>query len=141
METLIINYWAVLACAVLSLVIGYVWYGPLFGKKWVEVVGATALDKEARKKMQAKAGPLYVVQFLLVLFQVYILAYYIKGWTDVSGITQSLIIWAAFIVPMIAGSAMWNNDSSKVAWTRFLLQSGYQLVLFVLFGFILGVWV
>jgi len=27
-----INIWAILACGVASLVIGFIWYGPLFGK-------------------------------------------------------------------------------------------------------------
>lgn len=135
-----INYWAVLVCAILSMVIGYIWYGPLFGKLWLSVTGADKLDLEAREKMQKSAGPLYAVQFLLSLFQVVILAYYIKGWTEASGLENALWIWAAFIMPTIAGSAMWNNDTAKVKWTRFLLQAGYQLVLFAVFGLILGYW-
>jgi hypothetical protein len=135
-----INLLAVLACGLLAMVIGYVWYGPLFGKKWMEVVGATEMDIEARKKMQASAGPLYVVQFLLTLFQAWVLAYYIAGWKEASGVANSLWIWAAFVVPVIAGTAMWNNDSAKISWARFLIQSGYQLVIFIMFGLILGYW-
>ena len=77
METLSVNYFAIVVGAVLSMVIGAVWYGPLFGKKWLEIVGATAEDLEARKKMQAAAGPLYVAQFVLTLFQVLVLAHLI----------------------------------------------------------------
>ena len=135
-----INYLAVLLCAVLSMVIGAIWYGPLFGKKWMEIVGATNLDKEERKKMQKQAGPLYAIQFVLSLFQVYVLAYYIAGWKDASGLENSLWIWAAFIMPIVAGGAMWNNDSRKIAWARFLIQAGYQLILFVVFGLVLGMW-
>lgn len=137
---IVINYWAVLTCGVLAMFIGWLWYGPLFEKKWLEVIGATDMDLEKRKEMQKKAMPLYGVQLLLVLFQVWVLAYYIAGWEEASGLTNALWIWAAFIVPTIAGTAMWNNDSSRIAWTRFLIQGGYQLVLFVLFGLILGLW-
>lgn len=135
-----INIWAVVVCAVLSMVLGYIWFGPIFGKKWMEIVGADRMDIEARKKMQKSAGPLYVVQFFLSLFQAYVLAYYIAGWKEASGFENALWIWAAFIMPVIAGTAMWNNDSKKIAWARFLIQSGYQLVLFAMFGLILGVW-
>ncbi len=135
-----VNYWAVLVCAVLSLGVGAVWYGPLFGRKWMEIVGANPDDMEARKKMQKSAGPLYLVQFVLTLFQVWVLAYYIGGWNEVSGLENSLWIWAAFVMPIIAGSSMWNNDSKKVAWTRFLIQAGYQLVIFVIFGLVLSYW-
>jgi hypothetical protein len=90
--------------------------------------------------MQKAAGPLYGIQFLLTLFQAYILAGYLANWTAISGLHQSLLIWSAFIMPIVAGSSMWNNDSKKIAWTRFLLQAGYQLILFVVFGLILSYW-
>jgi len=131
---MIINYWAVLICAVLSMVIGYVWYGPLFGRKWMKIVGVTPADIEARKQMQKGVGKLYFVQFLLSLFQVWVLAYYIGDFKD------AIWIWAGFIIPVVAGTAMWNNDSSKIAWTRFLIQAGYQLILFIVFGLILTIW-
>jgi hypothetical protein len=71
---------------------------------------------------------------------VYVLAFYIAGWTDASGVENALWIWAAFVIPTVAGAAMWNNDSAKISWARFLIQGGYQLVLFVMFGLILGYW-
>lgn len=136
-----INYIAVLVCGVLAMALGFVWYGPLFGKKWTEIIGATAHDLEQRKKMQREAGPLYLIQFLLALFQIWVLAYYIRGWQEAGGLGNALWIWAAFIVPTVAGAAMWNNDPARVKWARFLIQSGYQLVCFVAFGLILGAWV
>lgn len=135
-----INFVAVIVCAVLGMVIGSIWYGPLFGKAWMKICGATDLDKEARKKMQKAAMPLYMIQFGLALFQVWVLAYYIEGWAAASGVINALWIWAAFVMPTIAGAAMWNNDSTKIKWSRFLIQAGYQLVCFVVFGLILGAW-
>lgn len=135
-----VNFLAVLVCGIVSMVIGFVWYGPLFGKKWMEVTGSDKMSPEECKKMQKAAGPLYAIQFLLTLFQAYILAGYLAGWKDISGLHQSLLIWAAFIMPVVAGASMWNNDSKKIAWTRFLLQAGYQLILFVVFGLILSYW-
>lgn len=135
-----LNYLAVVACAVAAMGIGALWYGPLFGKKWMVIVGATATDEARRNEMQRGATKLYLVQFLLTLFQVWVLAYYIGGWTDVSGLEQALWIWAAFIIPVVAGTAMWNNDSAKISWARFLIQGGYQLVIFVMFGLVLGLW-
>lgn len=135
-----INYWAVLLCAVLAMVIGSIWYGPMFGRKWMEIVGANPDDVERRKEMQKAAMPLYVVQFLLTLFQVWVLSYYIQIGQAGSGVINALWIWAAFVMPIVAGNAMWNNDSSKVSWARFLIQAGYQLVLFIVFGLVLSVW-
>ncbi len=137
---MMINYWAVGMCVVLSMAVGALWYGPLFGKRWMEIVGVNPADGEARAKMQKSAGPLYAIQFVLTLFQVWVLAYFIQGRQAISGLENTLWIWAAFVVPVVAGGAMWNNDSRKVSWARFLIQAGYQLVIFVMFGVILGMW-
>lgn len=137
METIAINYFAVLVCGVLAMVLGYVWYGPLFGKKWMEIVGVNAKDKAAREAMQKEAGPLYAVQFVLALLQAYILAHFINGWQDANGTTVALWIWLGFVMPTIAAGSMWNNDSKKVKWARFWIQAGYNVVLFIIFGFIL----
>lgn len=135
-----INYWAILVGGVFAMVLGSVWYGPLFGKKWMEIVGATALDEAQRREMQKKAMPLYGVQFVLTLFQVLVLAHLINDTTTVTGFERSLWIWGAFIMPTIAAGAMWNNDSAKISWARFLIQSGYQLILFIVFGLLIQYW-
>lgn len=136
-----INFLAVIVCAIASMIVGFVWFGPIFGKKWMQISGATDMDLEKRKEMQRKAMPLYFVQFLLTLFQLYVLAWYISYTVNVSsGIHTAFSIWIAFVMPTLAGSAMWNNDAPKVKWAKFLIQAGYQLVIFIIFGFILGIW-
>ncbi|MCC6290991.1 DUF1761 domain-containing protein [Candidatus Nomurabacteria bacterium] len=135
-----VNYLAVLVGAVLSMVVGAIWYGPLFGKKWLEIVGASEVDLETRRQMQKSAGPLYVVQFFLTLFQVLVLAILVNNANAFSGISVSFLVWAAFIMPTVAGCAMWTSEPSKQKWARFLIQAGYQLVLFIIFGLLLQLW-
>ncbi len=140
METLSINYLAIVVGAVLSMVIGSIWYGPLFGKKWMEIIGVSTLDSEVNKNMQKAYLPMYGVQFVLTLFQVLVLAHLIADTKIVGGLERAIWIWAAFIIPTIAGAVMWTNESSKNKWDRFLIQGGYQLVLFIVFGLILQYW-
>ncbi len=135
-----INYLAVLACGIVSMILGSIWYGPIFGRTWMRIVGVTEEDLAKRKEMQKSAAPLYIVQFVLSLFQAYVLAHYILGWTDATGVENALWIWTAFIMPTIAGACMWNNEPAKIKWSRFLIQTGYQLVAFIAFGLILGMW-
>ena len=118
MVTLSINYFAVLVGAVLSIAIGAVWYGPLFGKKWLDIIGATTADLEARKKMQKSAGPLYAVQFVLTLFQVLVLAYLMTDTIRAGGVERALLIWAAFVIPTLAGAVMWTNEPGKQKWNN-----------------------
>lgn len=140
METLTVNYWAIATGAILSMAIGFVWYGPIFGKKWLDIIGMTNADMEARKKMQKSAGPLYGVQFLLTLFQVLVLAHLIADTQLVGGLERSLWIWAAFVIPTLAGAVMWTNENGKRKRARFLIQGGYQMVMFVIYGLLLQFW-
>jgi hypothetical protein len=135
------NYVLILAGGAISMIVGSIWYGPLFGKKWMEICGVSAMDEAKRKEMQKAAMPLYLTQFLLTLLQLFVLVNQMTwgGWTG-QAIGVSLFYWLGFIMPTIAGSAMWNNDSTKVKWARFLIQSGYQLVMFLIFGLMIQMW-
>jgi len=137
-----INYWAVIVCAVASMVLGAIWYGPMFGAAWMRVLGLKASDVKKRKEMQKRAAPLYFLQFILSLFQIWVLSTYMVslGLFGASGVMNALWIFGGFVLPTIAGTCMWTNDSREVAWTRFGIQIGYQLVCFVMFGLILGFW-
>lgn len=137
---IVINWWAIIVCAVASMVLGSIWYGPLFGKTWLRIIGASEMDIEKRKEMQKKAMPLYFIQIILSIFQVWVLAYYIAGWVEASALTNALWIWAGFVMPTVAATAMWNNNPRKIAWAQFLVQAGYQLVAFIMFALILGAW-
>ena len=140
MEFLTVNYLAIFVGSVLSMAVGAVWYGPLFGKKWMELEGVDLQNKQAIKEMQKSAGPLYVVQFLMTLFQVLVLAHLVADTTRVGGLERSLWIWGAFVIPTVAGSCMWTAASGKKKWKRFWIQGGYQLVIFVIFGLLLQYW-
>lgn len=135
-----INYIAILAAAVISMIVGAVWYGALFGKKWMEIVGATEMNMERKKEMQKSARPLYLISFVLTLLQLYVLAHFINAWDSVSGVETALWLWAGFVIPTVAAGSMWNNDSKKISWSRFLIQAGYYLALFIIFGLILSFW-
>ena len=135
-----INYYAILVGSVLAMVVGALWYGPLFGNMWMKIIGISPEDKQAREKMQKSAGPLYLIQFVLTLFQVFVLAMIVANWKDSAGYMTALWVWAGFVIPTIAGTAMWNNDSAKISWGRFLIQGGYQLTIFLIFGLLLTYW-
>jgi hypothetical protein len=134
-----VNYIVIIGGAVLSMVVGSIWYGPLFGKKWMEICGVSDADVEKRKQMQKEAMPLYGIQFVLSILQVYILSNLIT-YTNGPGIGVAFFMWLGFVMPTIAGCSMWNNNPNKVRWAQFLIQSGYQLVMFVIYGYILGMW-
>lgn len=135
------HYALILAGGVISMIVGSIWYGPLFGKKWMEICGVSAIDEEKRKQMQKEAMPLYIIQFILSLLQIYILLNLVSWFGGFAKtVWVAFFMWLGFVMPTIAGSAMWNNNPKKVKWARFLIQSGYQLVMFLIFGFMIQMW-
>lgn len=135
-----INYLAVLVCGIAAMVLGFIWFGLLFEKLWMNVCGTSSDDLQKRVEMKKRAAPLYVIQFILALFQAWALAHYFTGWNQTMAVLQTIEFWLIFVMPVVAGMSMWNNDSKKISWTRFLLQGGYYLVLLVVFALILSVW-
>jgi CRISPR/Cas system-associated protein endoribonuclease Cas2 len=59
---------------------------------------------------------------------------------EISVFCTALLIWLGFTVPIIAGGVMWNNEPKKIAFQKFLIQAGYQLILFIIFTLILSAW-
>ena len=137
---MLINLWAVLVCGIISMVLGAIWYGPFFGKAWMRIEGVNAATAEERKKMQKGMAGMYIVQFLLSLLQVYILAGMNRDLPASLGIHNAILVWLGFVVPLVAGVAMWNNKSTGTKWARFAIQAGYYLITFIIFASVLALW-
>ena len=61
MNLLNVSIWPILIAAVINMALGMAWYGPLFGKKWMDYAGYTDADRE---EMQKTAGPGYVISLI-----------------------------------------------------------------------------
>ncbi|MCB9811428.1 DUF1761 domain-containing protein [Candidatus Nomurabacteria bacterium] len=135
-----IHYLPIIICAVLAMVVGAIWYGALFGRLWMRIIGADSLSETEKEAMQKRMWKDYLLQAAVLLLQLYVLAHFIKGWDIVSGVEVAFWLWLGMVMPTLAGSAIWTAESSKMRWLRFVVQAGYQFVIFMLFGYILGNW-
>jgi len=70
--TLEINWLAVLAAAVVTFVLGGVWYGPLFGRVWRTAEGQAEPQPERQKHPAIVYGLSFVLMLIAVLFIVVI---------------------------------------------------------------------
>ncbi len=135
-----INYWAVIVCGIISIVLGTVWYGPIFGKKWMQIMGAENCTEEEMKEKRKGMGILYLVQLLLTILYAYVLARFINMNAGIPAIQISLWLWLGFAFTINAGAGLWNNESKSNAWWRFGITTGYQLLIAIIFPYILGMW-
>jgi hypothetical protein len=135
-----INWLAIIVCGVVAMIVGMIWHNPkVFGNTYMKALGADMnISPEKMKVIQQKMWQLYVTQFILVLFEVWILAQFIINHADsMSNISVALWIWAGFVLPTVAISAIWSTRPRKYAWQIFLISASYNLVLFILFAIII----
>lgn len=139
---IVINYWAVFGAAIAAIVLGIVWYGPLFGKQWMRIVGISKADMEAAgekgKRMMQRS---YAIMALSSLVMAYVLAHiltYASAFTGSSGIeagiSAGLSIWVGFVGPVMMGNVIWEGRP----WKYWFITSGYYLVSLILMGIILA---
>lgn len=132
-----VNLAAVLACAIAAMIVGMLWHSKaLFGTRYMKAIGADMnMSPEKMAAIQKKMWQLYLLQFVLVFFQVWVFASYTGG-----GLMNAAWVWAGFLMPTVAGQWMWSARPRKEAWAGFLISAGYNLVLFFVFGLILQAW-
>lgn len=137
-----INYLAVLACGVMSMVLGSLWYGPLFGKRWVALSGIdmSKMD-ETKKRGMAKS---YALAFAGSLVMAYVLAHslvfaseYLKVYGIASGLMGGFWNWLGYVAPVTLGMVLWDGKP----WRLWILLNSYNLVQLLLMGMILSLWV
>lgn len=131
-----INYWAVFLSAIASMIVGSIWYGPLFGKTFIKAQG---LDKKSKAEQEAMMKGMvlsYVWQFLASLVMFYVLAFLMSvlGGTGIAaGMELALLVWLGFIVTLKFGDALWGGKS-----VLFWLSIGNLLITFLIAGALIG---
>lgn len=130
----IVNYWAVLGGVVFLMVMGVVWYGPLFGKMWMKIIGAEKMGSEDMEKTQKEMIPMYIYQVVLSFITSFVLYWFVQ----LEGMHVAFWIWLGFAMPMAAG-AMWDTRKG-MRLKKFLILSGYQLVTLMVLGWVFSMW-
>jgi hypothetical protein len=130
----VINYVAIVAAAVASMAIGFVWYGPLFGQKWMKLSGIGMKQIEA-----AKAGmpARYLAAFVTSLVSAFVLAYFVDfadATTVLAGAVVGFWAWLGFVATVSAGSVLWENKPFGL----YVLNNAHNVINFAVMGAILA---
>lgn len=129
-----VNYLAVLVAGVFNMVLGYVWYGPLFGKMWMKDSGMS------KSSMNGKgAGPKYVMMYIVSVVLAYFMAWMVqmRGLTSVSdGAMAGAMVWLGFVATTQFGGWLWSGKK----FGAYLVDTGYYLVSLVVFGVLFVMW-
>ena len=127
-----------LVSAIVSMIIGSIWFGPLFGKMYMHEMGMDSWSAEKKAEMRKKMMGAYVGQFVASLVMFYVFAWFMNGTNMIDvmgGMTLAFLIWIGFVVPMKLGDALWGGKMSL-----FWLAIGANLVTLLAVGAIIGAW-
>jgi hypothetical protein len=127
-----VNWIAILLGGVLSMVLGFLWYGPLFGKLWLRSIGKKA------EELRGSPG-MYILSFVAAVIQAYVLAVLVAG-LGVSVWWWGAILGAVVSVGIGAAAALVNGLFLRNSFSSWLLFAFYQLVLYAIEGAVFAVW-
>lgn len=123
-----INIWAILSSMVLSVVLGFIWYGPLFGKKWMQLSGIVMPEEKPSFGIMIKP---IILSLIGAFFMTYVLSYsiifhdvYYEVGNMASALSMGFFLWIGLIVPAYLNLTGWEGKS----WILFFINAGYWLV-------------
>lgn len=135
-----VNLLSVLVAALAAMALGFLWYSPaLFAKPWMREMGYDPNDKAKIQEMQKSAGPAYAGSFLASLVSAFMLAKLLSVIpidTALYGMKLGLGVWLGFVATVQLTAALFMKNSMKL----FAINTGYQLVCYLILGAILAVW-
>ncbi|MBP6860322.1 MAG: DUF1761 domain-containing protein [Candidatus Pacebacteria bacterium] len=132
-----INYLAVLAAAVAVMVIGTLWYGPVFGKPWRRMMGYTP---ESMKAMKLTAGQAIAGGIVTALLKAYVLAH-VAVMFGAQGFEGAFMLafwmWLGLVMPTLASGFLWENKPFKL----FAFNAAHGFVELLAIALVLVLWV
>lgn len=133
-----INYWAVLVAAIASMIIGSIWYGPLFGKAFMRAMGMDTWSQEKKTEMMKSMTKAYILQFIGSCVMFFVLAWYIVTSVHTGvfgGVANAFGLWLGFVVPVALSNTLWGGKMSL-----FWINIGGMLCTLLAAGAIIGAW-
>lgn len=139
------NILPIVLAIVFAQVVGFIWYGPLFGKQWMKIMGmdCDVTDKEAIKKAQKGMGKVYFANTVLCIM-LYVTIAIVIGSFDAMNAVQSMwvavLVWLGIIVPMQGQVVLFSNKPKQLGWSMFFINCSYQLICAIAVGLLVGAW-
>lgn len=131
LPTIDLNWLAVIAAAVSAFVLGGLWYGPLFKRAWCREAG---IDPDSAPSHPAR---MFAVAFACSLLAAAVFAVFLGPDSNPADGFAAGVVVGLFFVAMSFGINYAFAQRSLALW---MIDSGYHIVQFGLYGLILGAW-
>ncbi len=127
-----INWLSVLVAAVSSFLIGGIWYGPLFGRAWMQAFGFT--EEDLKKRPVAKT---FGISLFLAFIAALILDMFIGAEADIAfGGAAGFFAGFGWVATFLGILYVFEMQTLKA----YLINAGFCIISLTLMGIILGAW-
>lgn len=128
-----LNYWAILAAALSTFLIGGLWYSPaVFGKAWMAENGFT--EESLKNGNMAK---IFGLAFLLGLIAAVNLAMFLGNESSIAnGAFYGFLAGFGWVATFVGTHYLFERKSFRL----FLINAGYAVVALTVMGVILAAW-
>lgn len=128
-----LDYLAIVVAGTVPLIVGALWYGPVFGKRWLQLMETTE-EEIARDFNPLKT---YGGSFLLAIASAFGLAVLLDGFSGpLHGLHAALVGTIAFVIPVSHQSVAFEKRRSGLA----ILNIAYNFVALLGQAILLSVW-
>lgn len=124
------NWIGIIAASVSAFMLGGIWYGPLFGKKWQVLAGLS--DEDVANANMAKV---FGLAFLLTFAAAFVFAMFLGP--EVTAEQGALYGFSAGLF-WVAGTMGINYLFAQRPLGQWLIDGGYATLMFTLFGLLIG---
>lgn len=133
-----LNFLAIIVATLSTFLVGWLWYGPLFGNAWMDAVGMT--EEQLQKGNMAK---IFGLAFIFELIMAFNLAMFLTGTPEAAkqmtagtGAFYGFLTGFGWIFFALAVNSLYEQRS----WKYIIINGGYWSVTFTIMGLIIGAW-
>lgn len=134
-----ISVLGVLVASVVTFLFGWLWHGPLFGKKWMDLMGFTPENMKSMKMtpVQAMVGGFVVniIMAIVLALAINLSDFYYRNALPVLGALQTgFLLWLGFIATNTLGGVLWEGRS----WKLWRFNNIYNLLVILIMSLVLS---
>lgn len=137
MDLTSVNILAVLTGAIALMVMGAVWYGPLFGARWMASVGITdEMKRQTKKDAMRKTWAMGFCNSLVLSYTLNLFINTLGAFSWTQGAIVGAVIGVGFITTTLFSAVIWEGKKLET----FYINAGYYILAPAIVSAIFAVW-
>lgn len=129
-----INWWAVVAATAINMFLGFLWYGPLFGRAWLRLMEKGADEIEGGSNPATYLLPM-AGAFISALVLAVVISF-LRVYTWWSGMAWGALLFFAFGGTSLLTSGVFEERKQGLSW----MFIGYMAIAHAIEGAMFAVW-